>query len=90
MTYIVQTPYGTAEAPTLLQAKMIARDAARITGKAIKVEKKPEAPAPAPAIVTGSHDTPCVCGTYDRCKGIRRQDAIREGNWRAEFRAYND
>lgn len=53
-------------------------------------ERKNTARVPLDRIIVGQHDSPCVCGPYDRCKGIRRQDAIRENNWRAEFRAYND
>lgn len=54
------------------------------------------APAPAPEPVRLNrfgnplHETPCVCGTYDRCSGVRAEDAAQSGNWRDRFRAYND
>lgn len=58
-----------------------------------------EAPAPqAPAepevrlnhLGDPMHETPCICGPYDRCRGRRAQDAQDSGNWRDQFRAYND
>lgn len=40
------------------------------------------------------HDTPCVCGAYDRCSGVRAEDARRAPTHnaaiRARNRAYND
>jgi hypothetical protein len=36
------------------------------------------------------HETPCVCSVYDRCNGVRAEDAAKSGNWRDRFRAYND
>lgn len=42
------------------------------------------------------HSTPCVCGTYDRCPGVREQDARDVAHrgagaaFRAQHRAYND
>lgn len=36
------------------------------------------------------HQTPCVCGPYDRCNEVRMADAQWSGNWRDRFRAYND
>lgn len=42
------------------------------------------------------HDSPCVCGTYDRCRGVRLEDARRVAHrgstaaFRAMHRAYND
>lgn len=36
------------------------------------------------------HETPCVCGPYDRCRGVRAENAAASGNWRDRFRAYND
>jgi hypothetical protein len=51
--------------------------------------------APAPEVPLNRfgnplHETPCVCGTYDRCSGVRAEDAAQSGNWRDRFRAYND
>lgn len=36
------------------------------------------------------HQTPCVCGPYDRCGDVRVSDAQRSGNWRDRFRSYCD
>lgn len=44
--------------------------------------------------VTSLHDDPCVCGPYDRCNGVRAEDArrapTRNAAIRARHRAYND
>lgn len=41
-----------------------------------------------------AHETPCVCGPYDRCLGQRTRDAARANTKpqaiREMFRAYND
>lgn len=86
-THVVQTAYGTVEASSLAEAKTIARQAAMTTGRRTVIQPYI---APAPAAAPSLHDSPCVCGTYDRCKGVRAQDAARSGNWRDQFRAYND
>lgn len=36
------------------------------------------------------HQTPCVCGPYDRCWEFRIATTRRSGNWRDLYRAYND
>lgn len=36
------------------------------------------------------HQDPCVCGPYDMCREFRVAKANTTGNWRDEFRAYND
>lgn len=36
------------------------------------------------------HQSPCVCGTYNRCAGVRADDARRSGNWRDAVRSYCD
>lgn len=36
------------------------------------------------------HDDPCVCDVYNRCNPQRAADAQWSGNWRDQFRAYND
>lgn len=41
-----------------------------------------------------THDEPCVCGPYDRCRGVRTLDAMaaptKNAAIRARHRAYND
>lgn len=63
-----------------------ARAEAIRTGKTVKLTD-PTDPTPA-------HDADCVCGTYDRCRAQRAQDARRAPNataaFRAMHRAYND
>jgi len=50
----------------------------------------------AKAAADALHSTPCVCGTYDRCPGVREQDARDAARYgataafRAQHRAYND
>lgn len=36
------------------------------------------------------HDDPCVCSVYDKCGPQRLADRQWSGNWRDQFRAYND
>lgn len=85
--YEVVTPYGTEKVATLTEAKHLAQYTAKVIGRAVTV-KKAAAVAPNPA--NPGHDTPCVCGTYDRCTAQREADFRRTGNWRDLHRAYND
>ena len=41
-SWVVQTPYGQVDCQTYLEAKLAARDAAKVTGRACKVEKRGE------------------------------------------------
>lgn len=47
-----------------------------------------------PAATPNRHDDPCVCGPYDRCWGVRVENARRETTrvaaLRTLHRAYND
>lgn len=91
-THQVQTAYGLLYAWGLEEAKAKAREAAMATGKRAVIQAYVDpTPAPAPvAFQEPGHDTPCVCGPYDRCAAVRAADAQRSGNWRDQFRAYND
>lgn len=86
------------EGPESFQAARYAEEQmeARFTDPDLHPAAAPEPePDPEPEVKLNSfgdplHDTPCVCSVYDRCNGVRADDARRSGNWRDRFRAYND
>lgn len=74
----IKAPDGTVEFTAASNVRVIQADEA--DDEVVTVDAPSEEP----------HDTPCVCGTYDRCKGMRQRDYARSGNVRDLHRAYND
>lgn len=89
--YSIQTSYGTLYADSMAEAREMAREAAMTTGRRTVIKKiEREVPEKFETEAPSLHEPVCVCGPYDRCKGVREDDARRSGNWRDLHRAYND
>lgn len=73
----------------------ISHDSAEAVRRCYTSSTAPAEPQPEPAPLLNHfghrmHEDPCRCDPYDRCRGVREQDAYESGNWRDRFRAYND